>query len=369
MAGGRRVAVRVDAPACAFPPHALQSYPHRPPACVLISISGACPLVSALSSQASISFLHPSSLCLSSALAPYPAHSRRAGHQNSPPLAHLLLNRPSDPPPLPCLPPLSGSMLQLARLIPHALQNGSSRTSSSVLISISSAFPHIPALPSHACISIIDLSFLSPSTAQSTCRFQAPIQHDGGSACAHPPPGPGVPTAPGPMGSDARRTPANTAWRWQRRRRCGLAVPHYPSVRRGALDPTASRNRFHGAGHVVGGVHRAELSHARSSTRGHGCESMARCPGGKTGRMQNYPSRPSPSVLMSITRAFPLIPALPSHACLSILNLSSLSPSSCALPRPFPTSPKSAQSSACAAPAQQALRGPRQSLHGPEAAT
>ena len=150
----------------------------------------------------------------------------------------------------------------------HALQNGSSRTSSSVLISISSAFPHIPALPSHACISIIDLSFLSPSTAQSTCRFQAPIQHDGGSACAHPPPGPGVPTAPGPMGSDARRTPANTAWRWQRRRRCGLAVPHHPSVRRGALDPTASRNRFHGAGHVVGGVHRAELSHARSATRG-----------------------------------------------------------------------------------------------------
>lgn len=118
MAGGRRVAVRVDAPACAFPPHALQSYPHRPPACVLISISGACPLISALSSKASISILHPSSLCLSSALAPYPAHSRRAGHQNSPPLAHLLLNRPSDPPPLPCLPPLSGSMLQLARLIP-----------------------------------------------------------------------------------------------------------------------------------------------------------------------------------------------------------------------------------------------------------
>ena len=186
MAGGRRVAVRVDAPACAFPPHALQSYPHRPPACVLISISGACPLVSALSSQASISILHPSSLCLSSALAPYPAHSRRAGHQNSPPLAHLLLNRPSDPPPLPCLPPLSGSMLQLARLIPRALQNGSSRTSSSVLISISSAFPLIPALPSHACLSILNLFFLSPSSCTLSRPFPTFPKSGQSSACAAP---------------------------------------------------------------------------------------------------------------------------------------------------------------------------------------
>ena len=71
---------------------------------------------------------------------------------------------------------------------------------------------------------------------------------------------------------------------------------------------------------------------------------------------------PSPSVLISMSSAFPLISALPSHARISILHLSFPSPPSVIAPYPAhfrpPPSPNILTPSACAPPPQLALRRP-----------
>ena len=159
-----------------------------------MSMSSACPLSPALPSHACISILHFSFLFPPFPLsvpAPYPAHVRRPPNLGSPPLAHLLLNRPCDAL-IPSLPPdVVRSHSPACAFASRAWQNHPSRP-----LAIRPHI-HVKRLPSHLCLAIprthIHPSPVLPLPALCYCTLSRPFPTPPSpniltpSACAPPP--------------------------------------------------------------------------------------------------------------------------------------------------------------------------------------
>ena len=138
-------------PDCEIHSQALQNYAPLTSPSVLMSMSSACPLSPALPSHACISILHFSFLFPPFPLsvpAPYPAHVRRPPNLGSPPLAHLLLNRPCDAL-IPSLPPdVVRSDAPACAFASHAWHNYPPRP-----LAIRPHI-HVKRLPSYLCLAI-----------------------------------------------------------------------------------------------------------------------------------------------------------------------------------------------------------------------